>query len=206
MATEKYKITHENILESAKKLFLKNGYERTNLREICKFDGVKTGAFYRHFEDKAAIFDALVDEAANGLLSRFDMAEKECFDYINAGNTDEIWKISLDTIAEFIHYIYRYFDSFKLILCSSDGTKYSDYIDRLVERDLRSTYRMFDVLDTKGISYHRATDNELHMILHAYYACIFETILHDFSEETALDSIQSLAEFFSAGWRKLFML
>ena len=65
---------------------------------------------------------------------------------------------------------------------------------------------MFDVLDTKGISYHRATDNELHMILHAYYSCIFETILHDFSEETALDSIQSLAEFFSAGWRKLFML
>ena len=203
MATEKYEITHKKILESGKRLFLKYGYERTNLRALCKAAGVTTGAFYRHFEDKSAIFSELVDDAANGLLARFDMAEGECFDYIDAGNTDEVWKISIETITEFIHYIYLHFDAFKLILCSSDGTKYSDYIDWLVERELSSTYRMFDVLNTKGIAYHHATHNELHMILHAYYACLFETILHDFSEEAALASAQSLAEFFSAGWRKL---
>lgn len=203
MANGTYEITHQKILESAKRLFLKNGYERTNLRDLCRAAGVTTGAFYRHFTDKASIFTALVEEAANGLLAKFDRAEEECFDFIDAGNTEEIWRVSSETITEFMHDIYAHFEEFKLILCCSGGTKYSDYIDWLVEREIRSTYRMFEVLEEKHIPYHRIAEQELHMILHAYYACLFETVLHDFSRETALDSTHSLSEFFSAGWRKL---
>lgn len=206
MANGSYESTHQKILDSGKKLFLKNGYEHTNLRELCKDAGVTTGAFYRHFEDKAAIFSELVDEAAQGLLSRFDMAEDECFDYLENGNTEEVWKVSSETVIEFIRYTYMHFDEFKLILCCSGGTKYSDYIDLIVERDLKSTYRMFEVLDRRGISYYHATNNELHMILHAYYACLFETVLHDFTKEAALESVQSLSNFFSAGWRRLLRL
>ena len=206
MSNGTYSVTHKKILESGKKLFLKNGYERTNLRELCKAAGVTTGAFYRHFDDKSAIFCELVDEAANGLLSKFDMAQEKCFDNIDVGNVDEIWNISLGAITEFIHYIYLHFDAFKLILCCSDGTKYNDYIDRLVERELSSTYRMFEVLDKKKSPYHHVADNELHMIIHAYYACLFETVLHDFDKEVALDSVQSLYVFFTAGWRKLLQI
>ena len=65
---------------------------------------------------------------------------------------------------------------------------------------------MYEALDEKGISYNRVAKNELHMIIHAYYACIFETVLHDFSKETALDSVQSLSSFFTAGWRKLLQI
>lgn len=206
MANGTYNITHKKILESGKRLFLKNGYERTNLRELCKDAGVTTGAFYRHFDDKSAIFRELVDEAANGLLSKFDIAEGECFNNLDGGNIDEIWNVSVEAITGFLHYIYLHFDAFKLILCCSDGTKYNDYIDRLVERELSSTYRMFEVLDKKKIPYHRVANNELHMIIHAYYACLFETVLHDFDKEAALDSIQSLSVFFTAGWRKLLQI
>ncbi|EIC96272.1 hypothetical protein HMPREF9970_0195 [Lachnoanaerobaculum saburreum F0468] len=135
-----------------------------------------------------------------------DRAEDKCFDNIDTGNTDEIWNISSDAIREFIHYIYMHFDIFKLIICYSDGTEYNNYIDRIVERELNSMYRMYETLDKKGISYNRVAKNELHMIIHAYYACIFETVLHDFSKETALDSVQSLSSFFTAGWRKLLQI
>ena len=206
MSNGAYDITHKKILESGKELFLKNGYERTNLRELCKKAGVTTGAFYRHFEDKSSIFRELVDDVATGLLSGFDIAEDKCFDNIDTGNTDEIWNISSDAIREFINYIYMHFDIFKLIICCSDGTEYNNYIDRIVERELNSMYRMYETLDKKGISYNRVARNELHMIIHAYYACIFETVLHDFSKETALDSVQSLSSFFTAGWRKLLQI
>ena len=206
MSNGAYDITHKKILESGKELFLKNGYERTNLRELCKKAGVTTGAFYRHFEDKSSIFRELVDDVATGLLSGFDIAEDKCFDNIDTGNTDEIWNISSYAIREFIHYIYMHFDIFKLIICCSDGTEYNNYIDRIVERELNSMYRMYETLDKKGISYNRVARNELHMIIHAYYACIFETVLHDFSKETALDSVQSLSVFFTAGWRKLLQI
>ena len=206
MSNGAYDITHKKILESGKELFLKNGYERTNLRELCKKAGVTTGAFYRHFEDKSSIFRELVDDVATGLLSGFDIAEDKCFDNIDTGNTDEIWNISSDAIREFINYIYMHFDIFKLIICCSDGTEYNNYIDRIVERELNSMYRIYETLDKKGISYNRVAKNELHMIIHAYYACIFETVLHDFSKETALDSVQSLSVFFTAGWRKLLQI
>ena len=65
---------------------------------------------------------------------------------------------------------------------------------------------LWETLDKKGISYNRVAKNELHMIIHSYYACIFETVLHDFSKETALDSVQSLSVFFTAGWRKLLQI
>ena len=67
MAVGTYEITHERIMESGRTLFLKNGYVRTNLRELCKGAVITTGTFYRHFEDKEALFAALVGPAIKGL-------------------------------------------------------------------------------------------------------------------------------------------
>ncbi len=72
MSNGAYDITHiKKILESGKEL-LKNGYERTNLRELCKKARSYYSAFYRHFEDKSSIFRELVDDVATSLLSGFD--------------------------------------------------------------------------------------------------------------------------------------
>jgi len=141
-----------------------------------------------------------------GLLNQFKAAQEAHFNLITEEETAKSRELSTQYLRSFVGYIYEHFDSFKLVLCCSDGTKYNDYIDWLVERELSSTYRMFEVLDKKKIPYHRVANNELHMIIHAYYACLFETVLHDFDKEAALDSIQSLSVFFTAGWRKLLQI
>ena len=41
--------THENLLLCAQKHFLKYGFERASIREICKDAHVTNGAFYNHF-------------------------------------------------------------------------------------------------------------------------------------------------------------
>ncbi len=202
MAVGTYEITHQNILESGKKMFLGNGYERTNLRELCKGAGITTGAFYRHFDDKAALFSALVEPVIKGLQERYHEAEEKSFDFISKANMDDLWKVSVETMAEFIRYIFKHFDSFKLLLHCSDGTKYVDFTDWMVEKEVQDTLRVYDALDAKGIAYKRLSLKELHMLNHAYYSCIFETVLHDYTEEEALQSTHTLAEFFTAGWRK----
>ena len=88
MAVGTYEITHERIMESGRTLFLKNGYERTNLRELCKGAGITTGAFYRHFEDKEALFAALVDRPSKD-CRRYMMQQ-----VINA-LTSYLWRISI---------------------------------------------------------------------------------------------------------------
>lgn len=202
MAAGTYEITHEKILESGKQQFLKKGYERTNLRELCKGAGITTGAYYRHFEDKASLFSALVEPAVNGLWQRYDAAGDRCFDYISDHNLTDLWEVSVETMKQFIDFIFDHFDEFKLLLHCADGTKYVDFIDWMVEREVQDTLKMYDALDAKGIAHKRLGMKELHMLNHAYYACIFETVLHDYTKEEAVQTTHTLAEFFTAGWRR----
>ena len=60
MSNGNYQETHERILKSGLAAFLEEGFEKANLRRICKAAGVTTGAFYKHFKDKEALFPELV--------------------------------------------------------------------------------------------------------------------------------------------------
>jgi TetR/AcrR family transcriptional regulator, repressor of the mexAB-oprM multidrug resistance operon len=53
--------TREAILDAAETTFLAQGVSRTTLAHIAQTAGVTRGAIYWHFEDKAAVFDALLE-------------------------------------------------------------------------------------------------------------------------------------------------
>ena len=53
--------TRETILDAAETTFLAQGVSRTTLAHIAQAAGVTRGAIYWHFEDKAAVFDALLE-------------------------------------------------------------------------------------------------------------------------------------------------
>ncbi|MGP9764344.1 TetR family transcriptional regulator [Halomonas sp. AOP13-D3-9] len=53
--------TREAILDAAEATFLAQGVSRTTLAHIAQAAGVTRGAIYWHFEDKAAVFDALLE-------------------------------------------------------------------------------------------------------------------------------------------------
>lgn len=54
--------TRDKILEVALRLFARDGYEATSTAAIASEVGITKGALYRHFSDKRAIFDSLVDD------------------------------------------------------------------------------------------------------------------------------------------------
>ena len=62
------KETKQKILESAKKEFLEKGFSAASLRTIASNAGLTTGAMYRHFKDKDALFCALVDDAVDFVI------------------------------------------------------------------------------------------------------------------------------------------
>ncbi len=54
--------TRQRILDAARKLFAKHGYERTSIQDIINELGdLSKGAIYHHFPNKAAILDALTE-------------------------------------------------------------------------------------------------------------------------------------------------
>jgi TetR/AcrR family acrAB operon transcriptional repressor len=53
--------TRHALLDAAELLFQQRGVSRTSLQDIAQAAGVTRGAVYHHFEDKAALFDAMME-------------------------------------------------------------------------------------------------------------------------------------------------
>lgn len=69
--------TRDSILDAAEKLFVEQGVSRTTLQHIASAAGVTRGAIYWHFDDKGALFNAMMERATlplEGELAVLDSA------------------------------------------------------------------------------------------------------------------------------------
>jgi len=59
---EKGRATRERLLETARERFGRDGYDATSIEAVLRQAGVARGSLYHHFENKPALFDAVLDE------------------------------------------------------------------------------------------------------------------------------------------------
>ena len=72
MATEKGRKRYELIVKTALDLFLKNGYEKTNLSDIVAISGGSLASIYTFFENKEGLFKAIIEQEIDSLISEID--------------------------------------------------------------------------------------------------------------------------------------
>ena len=60
--------TRKALLEAARRIFARDGFEAARLEEIAASTGHTRGAFYAHFENKEELFFALLEQEANQRL------------------------------------------------------------------------------------------------------------------------------------------
>lgn len=195
--------TKAKILEAGKREFLDKGFKDASLRHIVKEAGFTQGAFYGYYSDKAALFDALVAPAADGLIERFKAAQEAHFDLIPEGRTDEGVDLSTAYLRQFVDYIYDNFDAFKLVICRSDGTRFEHFVHDLVQLEVAQTARFYEEASAAGGESLAVSPALQHMITSAYFTAVFETVVHDMPRERAFGYIEELATFFTCGWEGL---
>ena len=93
----------EKLLDAAIEIFFQKGFHATRLEDIVKQAGLSKGILYLYFENKEAIFLALIERLALGnvqkltqLLNNFDKTEQS-IEKIFKGFFDEITYILVDT-------------------------------------------------------------------------------------------------------------
>lgn len=192
--------THSNILSSAKKEFLDKGFANANLREISKNAGITTGSLYRHFQDKEALFAALVEPVLEEFHKQADALKDRDYELMEQGNLDAMWENSpaLDMLLDMI---YQNFDEFKLLVCCSERTPYAGFIHDFVMMEQRETLAFLDAARDRGVPVKDILPEELHLLLSAYSSAIFEVVVHDFSHEAAQHYLGTLQAFYNPGWR-----
>jgi AcrR family transcriptional regulator len=62
LRVERGRATRERLLATARELFGRDGYEATSVEAVLKEAGVAKGSLYHHFENKPALFDAVLDQ------------------------------------------------------------------------------------------------------------------------------------------------
>ena len=142
--------TQMKILEVGKREFLEKGFKDASLNRIVAEAGFTKGAFYGYYPDKAALFEDIVGEAADGLVSQFKAAQDAHFDLIPDDKTKDSLALSTHYLRSFVEYLYAHFDEFRLILCCADGTKYASFLHDLVDREVEKTESYYKALREKG--------------------------------------------------------
>jgi TetR/AcrR family acrAB operon transcriptional repressor len=67
--------TRDNILDAAEKLFVEQGVSRTTLQHIATAAGVTRGAIYWHFDDKGALFNAMMERVTLPLEAEMQLLD-----------------------------------------------------------------------------------------------------------------------------------
>ncbi len=202
LARGTYVDTHQRILETGMKMFLEQGFERTNLRDLCADAGITTGSFYRHFQSKEDLFAFFVRPAVDEIHKDFEDAEPVCRKAVEEGDLRKLWMI-MDA-HRLLDYIYRNLEALKLLLRSSGGTSFSNFLDDVVSREADISMRSMKAARELGyIKAEIPSEAEMHMLCHAYISSIFEAVLHDLSRSDMENYIHTIVTFFTAGAYKV---
>ena len=132
------------LLEAAKSEFLKNGYEKTSLSEICRKAGVTTGALYKRYNGKEDLFSALV----SGLIGEMeDYVSKIVIEDISVLTDAEIYEsmtMKPEFILGFFRFLYERKESFSILVKCAGGTKYESFRYDWAERVNEQVWKYYE--------------------------------------------------------------
>ena len=166
------------ILSAAMQEFLEKGFKSASLRNIVKTAGVTTGALYGYYDSKEDLFEALVGKHYNFLLDCFRKAQKEFAEIPPEEQPDNLTSTSGECMYEMLLYAYEHLNEFKLILCCSEGTRFSKLIDEMVEIETNATHDYFKVLERLGRPVPSIDKRLEHILITGMFNTFFELIIH----------------------------
>ncbi len=190
------------ILECAREEFLEKGYKNATLRDICAKANVTTGAMYKRYRNKQELFDVLVLPALQVYQNLKNQSVEASYTAKDNDSMKEIWNNSLESYQYIMTLIYSQKTAFQLLLCCASGSEQERFVDELVDEITEETMKFCKVIYAEKNLPNLPDADAVHILLTAYYNCIFEPVKHDFSLEKALHFCETLENLFH--WENVF--
>ena len=170
---------------------------------LVKSVGMTTGAFYGYYKSKEELFEALVGEHYAYLLNCFQKAQKEFADLPHEQQPEVMGDISGVCMFDMLHYAYEHLEECKLILCCSEGTKFSGLIDEMVEIEAAATHAYQEVLQELGRPSPQIDPALEHILITGMFHTFFELVIHEMPLGDAENYVKEMRAFYTAGWMKI---
>lgn len=194
----------ERIIVAAKQEFLDKGYVDASLRTIAAAANTSTNSIYVRFGDKEGLFSAIVEPVLSKMIERF-IHIQERFHQMSPSEQEKIMpKYSDGGTSELIDYMYEHLDEFRLLLDSSYGTRFHNFVDELVRIEVEYTYKYMEAVRYPDEFGDALTEKLLHIVTTSRFESIFEIIRHGMGREEASEYIELLSRYHRTGFFAIF--
>lgn len=100
-------------------------------------------------------------------------------------------------------YAYEHLKEFKLLLCQSEGMRFSKLIDEMVEIETKGTHDYLKVLEKLGRPSPPIDEHLEHILITGMFNTFFEMIIHEMPLDKAEYYLKEMKTFYIAGWMKI---
>ena len=195
-------LSHIRVNKAIMEEFLEKGYEGASIRSIGARAGMTSAGLYRHYADKEAMFEGMVQPLVDEMKSWLKNHTNKKYDIVEGDLSQE--NIFGESFVDLIRdVILPRRDEFILLMTCSGGTKYENFIHDLTEENQKEFLDALKYLKKKGYPVKVVTEEELHMLLSAYLTACFEPIIHDYDEASIEKYLSIIQAFFMPGWMRI---
>ena len=100
--------------------------------------------------------------------------------------------------------IYDHFEEFQILLDASHGTRYTDFVERLVDIETEYTYKYMEAVQIQNETSQLVTEDFIHIMTHAMIESVFEIVRHKMGKEQAYKYVDMLEKYHYGGWNTIF--
>lgn len=194
----------ERIIAAAKQEFLGKGYVDASLRTIAVAADTSTNSIYVRFGDKEGLFSAIVEPVLSEMTERFIRIQEKFHRMSADDQAEQLPKYADGGTSELIDYMYEHLDEFRLLLDSSYGTRFHNFIDELVRIEVEYTYKYMVAVGYPDKFGDKVTQKLLHIVTTSRFESIFEIIRHGMNREEASEYIDLLSRYHRTGFIEIF--
>ena len=197
--------TREQIVEIAKRVFLKNGYAKTSMRDIAAGAGIGVSNIYNYFKSKDELFrhivKPLIVELERMMHEHHNVDNQDSFVRYASGEGDD--KLA-DHVKDYMRLINNHRDELKMLLYQAQGSSLENYIDEYTEECTRLVLEFMNEFKRKFPDYgviHTPFTYHIHMVW--MFSFISEVIKHNLPADEIKHAIEDYILFEFTGWRAL---
>lgn len=195
----------ELILKAAEDAFLSQGFAKTTMRDISQRSSVGLSNIYNYFENKEAIFGALVrpliDELNLMVDRHHDVKYMDQFVQYLRGNCEELLPRQIE---DYLRIIRCYRRQLQLLFFKSQGSSYGNFISDFTDS---CTAQVISYMDQFGKKYpefgFKCSPFTYHLHTVWMFNLLSEVIKYELDPEETERVIKEYLRFEYIGWRDL---
>ena len=189
------------LLAAAKDEFLKKGFEKASLTDICKAAGVTTGALYKRYSGKEDLFSALVSDTVQDMTEYVSQIERVDLTDLTDRELYDSFSMQTETNKRWLRFLYDHREGFTLLIRCASGTRYENFHQDWTEKMNALDMKHYQEARRRGLAARDLTEEELHVLTYAIWALYYEPFFLGFTWdqiERHAETIHLFADWHSA--------